>query len=605
MLRKASIFDIISNRPPRLSPQDYFPSGYTIEIFFMEKFMKFDSWHIVGYDRPVAVSLSRAGLPPLVSVLLASRGIYDIDAAAPFLCDDITALGDPFLLRDMDKAVSRINTAVENKEHIAIYGDYDVDGMTASCLLADFFRAHGLACEIYIPCRFEEGYGVNTCALDHLRDLGVTLVITVDCGITAKNEASYARSIGLDLIITDHHECEDELPDALAVINPKRRDCTYPNKTLAGVGVAFKLLCALDGDTTSIIEKYSDFVALGTIADVLPVTAENRTLIRYGINVLNNLMRPGLRRLIAKAHLNNRRLSSSDIGFTLAPRLNAAGRMGRSSLAVELLLTKSETEAELLATELDSLNSQRRELESNIFQDALLMARQDTPHDIPIVLASRGWYQGVMGIVASRMAERFMAPVVMIALEDDGVGRGSCRSFANFNLYAAIATCSDLLENFGGHESAAGLTISEDNIPEFIRRLREYCSKASNIPPPPALNIDFEVLKPGLLSVENIIALSALEPFGAGNPLPILCIKGAKIESVTPLGGGRHTKFRISKNGEFFDCLSFSRTSAELGTKAGLFCDIAFTPQINAFRGLQSVQLLITDIRISEDIFTG
>jgi single-stranded-DNA-specific exonuclease len=565
--------------------------------------MKFVDWVIKGYDRAAAVALSRSGINPLVSVFLAARGMTTVEAAQNFLRDDMSLIADPFLLKDMDIAVARIQKALQSGERIAIYGDYDVDGMTASCLLASYFRARGADFEIYIPGRMDEGYGVNKCALSALASRGVSLVVTVDCGITAQEEAVYAKELGLDLIITDHHECKDILPDALAVVDPKRRDCPYPNKTLAGVGVAFKLVCALEKDAgiESLLLQYGDFVAIGTIADVMPVVGENRILIRRGLNALNRKSRPGLRRLMRETCVERRDITTAVIGFALAPRLNAAGRMGRTSLTVDLLLTESEEEADQLTNELCSLNNERRQLESGIYEQAITSLQQNPPPKGPVVLQNRGWYQGVMGIVAARIAEQFLFPAIMISVDDDGVGRGSCRSFGSFKMYSALEKCSDLLENFGGHEMAAGLTISETRITEFRERIYTYYHETIKIPAVPTLRVDFEVVKPDLLTLENVAALERTEPFGNGFLPPFLCMKGVMLSAVIPVAGGKHTKLRIMKSSRTFDCIFFGRSAEELDVNEGDIVDVAFEPQVNEYRGWRNVQLHIIDIRAHND----
>ena len=560
--------------------------------------MKFVDWVIKGYDRAAAVNLSRSGLNPLVSVFLVSRGMTTVEAAENFLSDDLSRINNPFLLKDMDLAVMRINQAIENKERIAVYGDYDVDGMTASCLLASFFRSKGVDFEIYIPGRMEEGYGVNNAAIDALASRGVTLVVTVDCGITAHSETAYARQLGIDLIITDHHECKEELPPAFAVIDPKRKDCPYPNKVLAGVGVAFKLVCALEKteDIESLLLKYGDFVAIGTIADVMPVIGENRLLIRHGLTALNTKSRPGLKRLMRETCIERRDINTSAIGYALSPRLNAAGRMGRTSLTVDLLLTEREDEAEQLTIELCTLNSERRQLESVIFEEAYASLLKKPPRG-PVVLSSRGWYQGVMGIVAARIAEQFLFPVVMISIDEDGVGRGSCRSIGTFQMYSALDQCQDLLENFGGHEMAAGLTILEANIEEFSRRIFDYYHETIKIPAVPTLRVDFEVIKPELLTLENVTALEKTEPFGNSHLPPFLCITGAVLSAVIPVAAGKHTKLRILKTDKHFDCICFNRPTDELGVTEGQLIDLAFEPVVNEYRGWRNVQLHVIDIR--------
>jgi single-stranded-DNA-specific exonuclease len=560
--------------------------------------MKFVDWVITGYDRAAAVTLSRSGINPLVSVYLTCRGITTVEDANKFLSDDFGGIHDPFLLKDMDIAVARIQRAIAGGEKIAIYGDYDVDGMTASCLLASYFRAKGVEYEIYIPGRIDEGYGVNTAALSLLQSHGVSLVVTVDCGITAQQEAEFARQQGLDLIITDHHECKDTLPDAVAVIDPKRQDCAYPNKCLAGVGVAFKLVCALENtaDIHSLLTTYGDLVAIGTIADVMPVVGENRILIRRGLAALNKKSRPGLRRLLREACVERRDINTATIGFVLAPRLNAAGRMGRTNLTIDLLLTECEEDAARLTADLCCLNTERRQLEAGIFDEAFGTLLQNLPKG-PVVLSNRGWHQGVMGIVAAKVAEQFFLPAIMISIDEDGVGRGSCRSFGSFRMYSALEKCKDLLDNYGGHEMAAGLTIREDNIEEFRRRIFDYYHETVKIPNDPILHLDFEVKKPELLSLENLTALERTEPFGNGFLPPFLCMKDVFLQSVIPIGGGKHTKLRVAKAGKYFDCICFNRSAEELGVTEGTLIDIAFEPVVNEYRGWRNVQLHIIDIR--------
>lgn len=564
--------------------------------------MKFENWIIHGFDRDSAVALVRNGLNPLVAVILASRGIDTMDKAAPILEYSLENIHDPFLMRDMDKAVERILTAVERKERVVVFGDYDVDGMTSSCIMYEFLTSLGLECGIYIPGRLDEGYGLNNPAIDIFAEKNVSLIVTVDCGITAVAETLHARNLGIDVIITDHHECKAEIPDAIAVIDPKRTDCTYPNRNLAGVGVAFKVICALAGKDRleEMLAKYSELVALGTIADVVPVHGENRTLIRNGMEQLAKTKRPGLLRLFKETGLDAKRLTTGSIGFAIAPRLNAAGRMGCPDLSVKLLVTTDSAEADRIAEELCALNNERKNLVTSIFDEASdILEKTKVPG--PIILAKRGWYQGVMGIVAARIAEMHMLPTIMICIDENGIGRGSCRSFGRFQLYSALESCSDLLVNFGGHEMAAGLTIKEENIPEFTKRFHEHYHKMIQIPPVPTLHIDLEAKKPGLLSLENLEAAVVLEPYGNGHPPPLLCIKNAVLTQLLPVGGGAHTKVRINKFGESFDGIFFSKTVQELGVRTGDHVDVAFEPQINDFRGRKSVQMLLMDMKYHEN----
>ena len=559
--------------------------------------MRFRNWEIGGFDRDMAVGFCRKGVNPLVSVFLTSRGIVEIADVRAILGEDPIDIYDPFLMLNMDKAVARIYAAVENCERIAVYGDYDVDGMTSCAVLALWLRSRGADFEIYIPGRLGEGYGLNRTALDALKGRGVGLIITVDCGITAIEEAKYALSIGLGLVITDHHECRTALPEADAVVDPKQLNCGYPNKSLAGVGVAFKLVCALEhgAGTDEVLRKYGDLVAVGTIADVMPVLGENRELIRRGLRVLNSNPRPGFLSLLQKVCVECGKATSATVGFALAPRLNAAGRMGKPDLSVALLLTESNDESEILATELCDLNLERRNLETEIYEAAVAMLPELEPTE-PIILAQRGWYQGVTGIVAAKMAERFLIPAIIISIDNDGIGRGSCRSFGAFGLYDALRSCEDILDNYGGHEMAAGVTIPEENIDELRRRLSLYY-KEHSAGFSQGLKIDFEVEKPELLTVQNVEALERLEPFGNGNPPPCLCIKGVEISSAQSIGSGKHTRLRVEKAGKSLDCIFFSMPTEKLGISEGMIADIAFEPQINEFRGRCSVQLHVLDIR--------
>lgn len=374
----------------------------------------------------------RAGYSPLLSAVLCVRGINSPESAREFLECGPGALADPFMMTDMAAAVERIKLAIERRERVAVYGDYDVDGITSTCVLTDHLRKKGLDCLYYIPDRMEEGYGLNTGAIKSLQEKGVSLIITVDCGVTTVEEAAYAALLGVDMIITDHHECRDTLPAAVAVVDPKRADCNYPSRDLAGVGVAFKLLCALEGDSRAVLDEYADLVAVGTIADVMPLTGENRFIVREGLKKLRHGARPGLRALVEEAGLGEKRISASNVGFSLAPRLNASGRLGQASLAAELLLTESATRAAEYAADLCSLNRERQALETEIWHQALDMLDGEKPQD-PIVLCGDNWHQGVIGIAASRLTEAFNVPAVMICLDGDK-GKGSCRSCGGFNL---------------------------------------------------------------------------------------------------------------------------------------------------------------------------
>lgn len=558
----------------------------------------FDEWKIQGFEPEHAARLERAGFTPLTARLLAARGLTDPAGAVEFLQDGLEVLSDPFLMADMDKAAARIRRAIKEGERVAVYGDYDVDGLTSTCLITTYLRSHGLFCEAYIPERLTEGYGVNEDALRHFKELGVTLIITVDCGVTACAQAQLARELGMDMVITDHHECSCELPEAVAVVDPHRPDCPYPFKGLAGVGVAFKLVCALEGPDKlpEVMEKYGDLAAMGTIADIMPMLGENRAIVRRGIAALKKKGRIGLTALMAETGVERQKVNSINISFVLVPKLNAAGRMGKVRLAFDLLMSRSAAEAEELAKELCMLNSERRSVENAVYEDALTMLSDGV--DGPIILASEDWHQGVSGIVASRLAEKFGVPAIVIC-NVDGNGRGSCRSAYGFNIFEALDDSSHLLETYGGHELAAGLTMDINNLPEFRRRMQEFYKSKEGEEHKLVLFVDYEVDSASLLTIENIDSLMSNEPWGGGNPPPILCMKGVAVDSVTPIGGDRHLKMRVSRDFRTLDCVFFSKTVRELGLRPGMRADIAFEVSVNEFRGNRSVQLLLKDARTS------
>ncbi|MDD6188115.1 MAG: single-stranded-DNA-specific exonuclease RecJ [Clostridiales bacterium] len=558
----------------------------------------FDEWKIQGFDPGHAARLEQAGFTPLTARLLASRGLTEPRDAVEFLQDGLDILSDPFLMADMDKAAARIRLAIERGERTAVYGDYDVDGLTSTCLITTYLRSKGLFCEPYIPERLTEGYGVNEEALRHFKELDVSLIVTVDCGVTASAQVELAREMGMDMVITDHHECSSELPDAGAVVDPHRPDCPYPFKGLAGVGVALKLVCALEGPDKleQVIDEYGDLAAMGTIADIMPMVGENRAIVRRGIAALKKKGRIGLTALMAETGVEPDKVNSINISFILVPKLNAAGRMGKVRLAFDLLMSRSEAEAEKLAKELCMLNQERRGVENEVYEDALTMLSGGA--DAPIILASEDWHQGVSGIVASRLVEKFGVPAIVIC-NVEGNGRGSCRSAYGFNIFEALDDSADLLESYGGHELAAGLTMDMKNLPAFRERMREFYKKKEGEGRKLVLNVDYEVDSASLLTIENIDSLVSNEPWGGGNPPPILCMRGVSVESVSPIGGDRHVKMRVSRDFRSIDCVFFSKTVRELGLRAGMLADIAFEVSVNEFRGVRSVQLLLKDARPS------
>ncbi len=557
--------------------------------------MSYTDWKIPYSPVHVPRELLDAGYSPLLAAVLNVRGMGAPEEARAFLDCDGAPLGDPLMMTDMPQAVMRITRAIALGEKVAVYGDYDVDGITSTCMLTDYLRKKGLQCEYYIPDRMEEGYGLNTSAIAALRERGVSLIITVDCGVTTVEEAAFAAGIGVDMIVTDHHECREELPNVIAVVDPKRPDCNYPSRDLAGVGVAFKLLCALEGSAEQMLEEYSDLVAVGTIADVMPLVGENRSIIKHGLRKLMSSPRPGLRALIEEAGLGDKRITATNIGFTLAPRLNASGRLGQASMAAELLLTDSPRLAASRAADLCQLNRDRQMLETDIWREALDMIGEAKP-ETPIVLSCETWHQGVIGIAASRLTEAFNVPAVMICLDGDK-GKGSCRSCGGFNLFEALSACSEHLEGFGGHALAAGLTIKRENIPAFTACLAEYYLSHPG-EAEKTLDIDLCVDSPELLTMKCVEDLEQMEPCGTGNARATLCITRACLIALTPIGGGRHLRLVVEKFGHSYECVFFSRTAEELGIRVGDWVDIAFFPQINEFRSRRSVQLLVSDLRV-------
>ncbi len=556
--------------------------------------MVYSQWNILREKPALPEALLRAGYSPLLTAILSVRGLDTPEKARQFLDVDASLLGDPLMLEDMANAVMRLTRAIAARETVAVYGDYDVDGITSTCMITDYLRSRGVPCTWYIPDRLGEGYGVNRGALDALHARGVTLIVTVDCGVTTVEEAEYASSLGMDLIVTDHHECRDTLPDAIAVVDPKRPDCNYPSHDLAGVGVAFKLLCALEGSPAPVLDRYADLVAVGTVADVMPLVGENRYIVKRGLEKLNRCPSPGLRALIEAVDYGRKQITATSVGFTLAPRLNASGRLGQVENAVRLLMTTSAQEARECAETLCQMNRDRQEIESAIWLEAQELLGDETP-DAPIVLAREGWHQGVIGIAASRLSEKYNVPTVMICLDGDR-GKGSCRSCGDFNLFSALNACEEHLEGYGGHALAAGLTIRRDSIDAFRAAFAEYYrSHADECVS--TLDIDLCVDSPALLTQECVEDLDRIEPCGTGNPRPRLCLRGALLAEATPIGGGRHLRLRLEKFGESYEAVFFHQTAEALGIRAGDCVDVAFFAQINEFRDRRSVQLLVSAIR--------
>ena len=545
-------------------------------------------------------------IPRVISTIILNRGIDEENISA-FLKKSMADIVNPKLMLDMDKAVNRINTAIKNKEKIAVYGDYDVDGITSTALLYEFLLSLGADIQYYIPDRKGEGYGINIMAVNKLFKQGIKLLITVDCGITAIGEVEFAKLQGLDVIITDHHTCKDRLPSAAAaILNPKRPDCEYPFDSLAGVGVAFKLILALAMEngmvTKDVFDKYVDIATLGTIADVVPLVGENRVIADKGLKALKKTQRAGIRAILEIAGVLDKEITSSTIAFAIAPRLNAAGRLGTATTAVELLLTKDRNSAREIALTLDKENKERQLTERQIFDEAVSMIASDANFKKKkvIVLAKEDWHHGVIGIVASRLCDMYYKPCILISYSN-GVGKGSGRSIKNFNLFDALSHCEKHLTDFGGHAVAAGLNINMCDIEDFTKEINKYAdSMLTERDMIPSIEIDCP-LSERAVTLENAKMLLSLEPFGMGNEKPVFAMSGARIMNIAAVGiDNKHLRLRISKNDHIINCIGFGMGDFVASIKQGDNINLAFQMDINNHQGIESVQLILKDIKISK-----
>lgn len=565
--------------------------------------MKMKRWVTAKPNLETVRSLARScGFTPLAAAALCARGIDTPEAARAFLETDPAKLHDPMLLPDMAKARDTIRRAIEQGKKIAVFGDYDVDGVTSTCVMTRVLRSLGADVRHYIPDRLSEGYGLSMGAMDRLAQDGIGLIVTVDSGVSAFEEIARARELGMEVVVTDHHECREELPDANAVVNPKRADSTYPFAELAGVGVAFKLACALagDGQQRAVLEQYADLVALGTVADVMPLIGENRIIVAAGLRRMAETQNVGLSMLLHESGQQGKRLTASTISFILAPRINAAGRLGHADMAAELFLTDEPRRAQTLAMALCEQNKQRQATENQILEQALQKLRReyDPLEDQVIVLAGEDWHHGVIGIVSSRICDRYACPTVLIALED-GIGKGSGRSVKGFNLYEALCDSAPLLERFGGHELAAGLTIREENIQQFHENMEAWAREHVNPQElMPILHIDCPIA-PEFISTEATRGLDVLEPFGMGNPQPVFSMCDLLVEEITPISSDRHVRLTLSKDGQTYTAMLFGTGQGGCGFAQGNYVDAAFCLEINEYRGRCSVQLVIRDIQLS------
>lgn len=546
--------------------------------------MNYRAWQLNQTADQDAEALCAEGFGVLLSRVLAARGVHTPEAAHHLL-DGRDELSDPFLLKDMDKAVERIQRAIEEGEPIVIFGDYDVDGVSATAILFECLTNQGAQVRCKLPTREGGGYGLNADILKSLAAKGYTLVVTVDNGIAAVEEARCAKELGIDLVITDHHLPGDELPEAVAVVDPNRSDDESPFKFLCGAGVAFKLCAALEGcEPAELLDMFGELAALGTIADVMPLVGENRTLVREGLAVLQETMRPGLQALLENAGYAGKPVTAETVSYGLAPRLNAAGRMDTAAVALKLLLCENEEQAAGIAARLGEINTERQQTEQQILAAALQTIQADPArtHDRVLVVSGEGWHPGVIGIVASRLMERYGRPAIVISTEN-GEGRGSGRAPAGFNLHAALAACSSCLIRSGGHAAAAGLLVEEDKIGAFRAAVNAWAAKEYPVPEPGVLKLDAAV-RLNELDIASVRQLSRLAPFGSGNPVPLLLVENAVVDGLWPLGSeGRHTRVRLRQGDATCFVSVFGTAPQDLVYQPGAAVDAAV--EVSIFQG--------------------
>lgn len=558
-------------------------------------------WEVRPLDKERAAAFAQTyGVPFFLAMLMNIRGLDDAVHLREFLGEG-EPLSDPFLLKDMDKAAARITRAVDNMEKIAVYGDYDADGVTSTAMLYSYLETRGADVIFYIPQREGEGYGMNIGAVEYLKEQGVSLIVTVDNGISSVQEVARANELGIDVVVTDHHRPQEILPDAVAVVDAYRPDDTSPYKHFSGVGIAFKLLMALEdgaGDVEDLLEAYSDLAAIGTIGDIVPLTGENRTLIRAGLERLSQSDRPGVQALLENAGIAGKALTSTNVAFTLVPRINATGRMGAPERAVRLLISGYEEEAEVLSEEICADNEERRRVEAEIAEAAFAdIEAKGYMKDRVVVVDGENWHHGVIGIVASRVTERCGKPCMIIS-RGETEAKGSGRSIEGFSLFEAICACGDLLIKFGGHPMAAGITLKPENIEAFRKRINRYAAEHFPQMPTQTVTLDCK-LNPAALSVSMAQSLTQLEPFGNGNPQPVFGLFNMELSNVTPVGGGGHLRLTLEKNGAVITAMRFNTKPEELPYHIGDKIDLAVQLEAREFRGQPSLTVIVRDMKFA------
>lgn len=553
---------------------------------------------VASGDRQLAREIAEeCDIDELVALVLVARGFCDPFEVEEFLSDD-QQLCDPFELIDMDKAVERISAALDKGEKICVYGDYDADGVTSTAMLYTYLKSKG-ADVIYIVPEREENYGLNRNAVDRMKTQGVSLMITVDNGISALDEIDYANSKGIDVVVTDHHLPQGELPKAVAVVDPHREDCPSHFKHYAGAGVCFKLICAIEGVSgEEMCAQYADLAAIGTIADVMPLKDENRLIVCRGMEHLEEA-RVGIPAILDVAGLRRRGISSTNVSFGIAPRLNAAGRVGSCDRAVRLLIETDREQADRIAQEINEANAQRQTLERQISEQAIeLIEKQGLEFDRVIVVCGEGWHHGVIGIVASRICERYGRPAIVLSVDGDEAS-GSARSVGEFSLYDAIGACKDVLNRFGGHAQAAGVSLPLQNVDAFRTAINQYAAREYGDMPFATLNIDCK-LRPTAFTPDLVRSLEVLAPFGTGNPVPVFGLFGMRLDKMTPVGAGaNHLRLELSREGASTTVMLFGRTLERFGYSVGDLVDLAVTAEVSEYSGREQVTLSAKGIRPS------
>lgn len=553
-------------------------------------------WEVCETDEDKAREIAeKFNISMFISRLLVNKGITDEKEIPIFTHPTRNNFYDPFLMPDMDKAVERIIRAIENKEKIIIYGDYDVDGITSSVVFKSFLEERGLKTDIYIPNRLDEGYGLNETAVKEIADNGYKLMITVDCGITGNKEVDLANSLGLDIVITDHHEPSKTIPNAIAVVDAKREDNKYPFRGLAGVGVTFKAIQAISQKMNLPAEanlKYLDIVCIGTISDIVPLQDENRVISQLGLMLVKQTKNVGLKALLDS--IGYSQIDSNTVSFGLAPRINACGRMGHEKIAVDLLLTNDVKKARELTEELNRYNGERQAIEKKIFEEAVELAKDTKKHCI--VVGKENWHHGVIGIVSSKITEIYGKPSILLCFEE-GKAKGSGRSIKGFDLHEALENCEEYIEQFGGHSMAVGVSLKEENVEKFSEKLDEYAKEKQIESIVPILLIDQKVeLKD--LTINDIKQLKILEPFGEANPVPLFQLSNLKIESIRALSEGKHLKLTLKdENNRYLDVIGFNMGNLSNDYIIGQRVDVVGNLKINSYNNQEIIQLILSDMR--------